>query len=103
SRNQDANFRCDHLPEPERGRARVFDRKFDGLRLARAASSSDSQISPKCQAWQTRLFVPTIASLKTARALALDDDLAMLRAQFDLANVSPRAVNFLGDQSGALP
>ena len=39
---------------------------------------------------------------KTARLLALDDDLAVLRAQLDLANVPARTVNFLGDQRRAL-
>ena len=34
------------------------------------------------------LFVPPVANLKTARTLALDDDFAVLRAQFDLANVT---------------
>ncbi len=35
-------------------------------------------------------------------ALALDDDLAVQRTQFDLAKVSASPVNFLGDQSRAL-
>jgi hypothetical protein len=33
------------------------------------------------------------ADFKAARALALDHDLAVSKAQFDLANVSARAVN----------
>jgi IS6 family transposase len=36
------------------------------------------------------LFFPSVANLKSARTLALDDDLAVLRAQFDLANVTDR-------------
>ena len=35
-----------------------------------------------------RLFFPTIANLKAARSLALDDNLAVRRAQFDLADVT---------------
>lgn len=34
------------------------------------------------------LLVASVANLKPARLLAFDDDLAMLRAQFDLANVA---------------
>lgn len=48
------------------------------------------------------LFVLTIANLKRARMLALDDDMAVLRAQFDLPNVSASGVHLLGDQAGAL-
>jgi hypothetical protein len=44
----------------------------------------------------------SVADLKPPRLLALDDDLAVALAQFDLANVSARAVNLLGDQSRAL-
>lgn len=40
------------------------------------------------------------ANLKPARALALDDDPAVPRAQFDLSDVTDRAVNLLAD-SGA--
>ena len=36
------------------------------------------------------LFFPSVANLKSARTLALDDDFAVLRAQFDLANVTDR-------------
>ncbi len=42
------------------------------------------------------------ADLKPARALALDDDLAVLRAQFDLSNVTPCRVCLLGDEGRAL-
>ena len=45
---------------------------------------------------------PAIRNLKPARALPLDDDLAVPFAGFDLANVSARAVNLLGDQGRAL-
>ena len=38
---------------------------------------------------QTTLFVTSVANLKTARTLALDDDLAVPRAQFDLAKIDP--------------
>jgi len=38
-----------------------------------------------------------VANLKPAKALAVDDDLAVSLAQFDLANMATRAVNFLGD------
>jgi hypothetical protein len=48
------------------------------------------------------LFVPPIANLEAARPLALDDDLAAQKAQFDLANVTARAVNLLGDQRRAI-
>jgi hypothetical protein len=50
-----------------------------------------------------RLFLPAIADLKPALSLALDHDLAVAVAQFDLANVPARAVNLLGDQRRALP
>ena len=36
------------------------------------------------------LFFPSVANLKSARTLALDDDFAVLRAQFELANVTDR-------------
>jgi hypothetical protein len=48
------------------------------------------------------LFIPAIRNLQSATPLALDDDLAVVRAQFDLSNVTARAVNLLGDQSRAL-
>jgi hypothetical protein len=38
-----------------------------------------------------------MTDLKSARTFALDDDFAVQRAQFDLANVSARAVNLLRD------
>ena len=49
-----------------------------------------------------RLFVPSVANLKTARTLALDDELAVRRAQFDLANVTPSGIDFFSDQGRAL-
>src|SRR5208337_3569943 len=42
------------------------------------------------------LFVPTIGNLKPSSPLALDNDIAVPRAQFDLSNVSSGAVNLLG-------
>jgi hypothetical protein len=45
---------------------------------------------------------PAIRNLQAAGTLALDDDSAVPRAQFDLANVSARAVNLFGNQSCAL-
>jgi hypothetical protein len=39
----------------------------------------------------------SITDLKSARTFALDYDLAVHSAQFDLANVLARAVNILGD------
>jgi len=52
--------------------------------------------------WLRRtLSIPPIRDLKTARPLALNDDLAVPLAQFDLANVSARAVNLFGDQGRA--
>lgn len=39
--------------------------------------------------------------LQAEFALALNDDFAVLRAQFDFSDVSARAVNLLGDQSRA--
>jgi hypothetical protein len=44
----------------------------------------------------------SVANLKTASSLTLDDDLAMPRAQFDLPNVSASSIDFFGDQSRAL-
>jgi hypothetical protein len=44
----------------------------------------------------------SVANLKAASRLALDDDLAMLRAQFDLANVTTGSIDLLRDQSRAL-
>jgi hypothetical protein len=49
-----------------------------------------------------RLFVPSVANLKPARALALDDDLAMQRAEFDLANVTTSSIDLLRNQRRAL-
>ena len=49
-----------------------------------------------------KLFMPAIANLKAASSLPLDSDVAVLRAQFDLANLSAGAVNLLGDQGRAL-
>jgi hypothetical protein len=49
-----------------------------------------------------RLFVPSVANLKTARALAFDDDLAVRRAQFDLADVAASSIDLLRDQGRAL-
>jgi len=49
------------------------------------------------------LFVPTIGNLKPSSPLALDNDIAVPRAQFDLSNVSAGGVNLLGDQRRALP
>ena len=49
-----------------------------------------------------RLFVPSVANLKTARALAFDDDLAVRRAQFDLADVAASSIDFFSDQGRAL-
>jgi hypothetical protein len=48
------------------------------------------------------VIILSVANLKPTRSLALDDDLAVPRAQFDLANVSARVVNLLGDQGRAL-
>ena len=39
------------------------------------------------------LFVPPIANFKAARTLALDDDVAVQRAQFDLANVATGSID----------
>jgi hypothetical protein len=44
---------------------------------------------------------PAIANIKAAGTLALDDDLAVPRAQFDLPNVSAGAINLLGNKSRA--
>jgi hypothetical protein len=40
------------------------------------------------------LYVPPIADLKPASTLTLDADLAVQRAEFDLANVTPCRVDF---------
>jgi hypothetical protein len=42
-----------------------------------------------------------VANLKPARALAPDDDLAVHRAQLDLANVAPSNIDFLRNQGRA--
>jgi hypothetical protein len=52
------------------------------------------------QRWGT--YSSSVANLKPACPLALDDDFAMRRAQFDLANVSAGAVNLRGDHGRAL-
>ena len=44
---------------------------------------------------------PAVAESQARDPLALDDDLAVPRAQLDLPNVAARAVNLLGDQSCA--
>jgi len=49
--------------------------------------------------WDT--IRPPIADLQTACTLALDDDLAVPRAKFDLANMAPGATNLLGNKSRA--
>jgi hypothetical protein len=49
-----------------------------------------------------RSFVPPIANLKAAHTLALDDDLAVQRAQFDLANVAASGIDLLRNQGRAL-
>jgi hypothetical protein len=43
------------------------------------------------------------SQFQTARTLPLDNDLAVPPAQFDLANVSARAVNLFGDQERIQP
>jgi len=42
---------------------------------------------------RSQLFVAPVANLKTARSLALDNDLAMQRAQFDLADVTTSGID----------
>jgi hypothetical protein len=42
------------------------------------------------------------ANLKPASTLALDDDLAVQRAQFDLANVAASSIDLLRNQGRAL-
>jgi len=49
------------------------------------------------------LFVAAIANLKAASTLALDDNFAVQRAQFYLANVSASNINFFGDQGTQAP
>jgi len=49
------------------------------------------------------LSVTTITNLEAAGAFALDHDFTVPQAQFDLANMSACAVNFLGNESRALP
>jgi hypothetical protein len=51
---------------------------------------------------QTTLFASSITDLKSASTLALDDDLAVQQAQFDLANVAASGIDFLRDQVRAL-
>jgi hypothetical protein len=51
---------------------------------------------------EDRLRVASIANLKPARAFALDHDLAMQMAQFDLANVAASDIDLLRDQGRAL-
>jgi hypothetical protein len=43
------------------------------------------------------LLGASVANLKTTSTLALDDDLAALRAQFDLANVTASSIDLLRD------
>jgi hypothetical protein len=43
-----------------------------------------------------------IANLKASFSFARNNDVAMPRAQFDLANVSAGPINLLGDQGRAL-
>jgi len=45
-----------------------------------------------------RPFVSAIANLKAARTLALDDDLALQRTQFDLANAMASGIDLFCDQ-----
>jgi hypothetical protein len=46
-------------------------------------------------------FAASVANLKSAQTLALDDDFAVPQAQFNLANVAAGGINLLGDQSRA--
>jgi hypothetical protein len=48
------------------------------------------------------LFISAIANLNTARMLALDDDFAVQRAQFDLANVTASGIDLFRNQRRAL-
>jgi len=47
-------------------------------------------------------FIASVANLKAASTLALDNDLAVLRAQLDLSQMTPCGVSLLGDQCRAL-
>lgn len=47
------------------------------------------------------LFVAAIANFNTARTLALNDDLAVLQAQFDLSNVTASGTDLFRDQGRA--
>jgi hypothetical protein len=44
----------------------------------------------------------SVANLKPARSFARDDNFAVLRAQFDLANVTASGIDLLRDQRRAL-
>ncbi len=46
---------------------------------------------------ETALFVRSVGNLQTTNALALDDNFAVPRAQFDLANVTADGVNLAHD------
>jgi hypothetical protein len=48
------------------------------------------------------LLVASVANLKPARSLALDDDFAVRRAQFNLANVTTSGIDLLRNQHRAL-
>jgi hypothetical protein len=48
------------------------------------------------------LLVTSVGNLQTARALALDDNFAVKRAQLDLPNVTVSDVGLLGDQRRSL-
>ena len=47
------------------------------------------------------LFAPPIANLKPASPLALDDDVAVQRAQFDLAKVTASGIDLFRNQGRA--
>ena len=46
--------------------------------------------------------MPPIRNLKAALSLAFDDDIAVSRVQFNLANVAAAGINLFGDQCRAL-
>src|ERR1700735_3479439 len=53
------------------------------------------------EAKRLSLFARSVGNLQTARALASDNNFAMLRAQFDLPNMTARGIDLLRNQSRA--
>lgn len=89
---------------PTRGKSSLVVRAFLGHKFSVTEHNSVTKGAERCT-WvgsDTPLVVSSVAYLKTASTLALDDDFAVQRAQFDLANVTASRICLFGDQGRTL-